>query len=209
MPVVHRFGGTLDNDWQPIFHGVMANFSVIILTAPPPGQATEAGGAVHRSRWPGKPAAGGGIVSEPRKYAANSAGFHGRYGRRGQAEIWRASFVFRREGALGRAEVVGSDFCGIGKSFRRRHPCGDSRCRPAGGFLCGYRFAAGGLGKKFGGRIGDPVLATSVEMDEGNNPIAITHPPRFVQLLTPQVFSVAKKLKELAVAGGMLQESRS
>jgi 2-C-methyl-D-erythritol 4-phosphate cytidylyltransferase len=177
----------------------MASFSVIILTAPPPGQATEAGGAftkvdgresllravelfLNRENIPQiQLVFTPDMVEEGKRKYGGHLSFSGvkvlTAGPRWSDQIFAA------------LEKVSGDVT---------HVVLHDAARPAVSYA-DIDALLEAAEKNSAVSLATPVRATLVELDEGGNPMAISHPPRFMQLLMPQVFSVAK-LKELAAA---------
>ena len=119
------------------------------------------------------------------------------YAGRGQAEIRRASFFSGVKGLSAGPRWSDQIFAGLEKIAEGiTHVVLHDAARPAVSYS-DIDALLDAAEKHSAVTLATPVRATLAEMDEGGNPIAISHPPRFMQILMPQVFSVAK-LKELA-----------
>jgi 2-C-methyl-D-erythritol 4-phosphate cytidylyltransferase len=199
MLLQHSFRATLDNDWRATFHVGMASFSVILLTAPPPGQATEAGGPF--TKVDGRES----LLRAVELFLNRDNVHHVQL-------VFTADMLEEGKRKFGGhlsfsgvkvlcAGPKWSDqiFAGLEKITEgTTHVIVHDAARPAVSYADIEALLAAAE-KHSAVTSASPVRATLAEMDEGGNPIAISHPPRFMQILTPQVFSVAK-LKELAAA---------
>jgi 2-C-methyl-D-erythritol 4-phosphate cytidylyltransferase len=199
MPLLHAFKLRLDNIPYPTFHVDMATFSVIILTAPPPGQSIEAGGPFTKVD-------GRESLLRAVELFLNRDNIHHVQLAFTADMLEEGKRKFGGHLSFSGVKVLSAGprwsdqiFAGLEKVAEgTTHVILHDAARPAVSYADIDALLAAAE-KNPAVTLATPVRATLAEIDDGGSPIAIAHPPRYMQILTPQAFSIAK-LKELAAA---------